>query len=149
MDRYVLARAGEEARIVTGHQAQRLIAEAGTCARPLPQMGEGKRARLLARFDLYPLVVLDPPEIDPAAERLEDGPLTLHPSGKRYETRQVAVPLPAGELADREAQAQAAFEAAVLREAGLALIRWQAGVGTEQDFRDAIAAAEGHHGRTL
>lgn len=100
---------------------------------------------LLADHSLYPLTVASTPSFDAEIEKLGAYHIT-QVNGAWTKQREV-LPLTEQELAVISERKERQYDKDLLNTAGLALIRWQAGDATQQDFLDTVAAVKSLHGK--
>lgn len=147
---FVRVEEGSAPEEISQSQAMRYLAENNNVSRrrlsDMPPEALQKVLGELAELGVYPLTTANDPTYDPDTEKLG----TYHVeqiNGAWIKSRPV-VALSSEEraqLADRKLRS---YQKDLIRTAGLALIEWQAGDATQQDFLDAVAAVKALHGRT-
>ena len=118
----------------------------------LPSLGDLTDAQwpnflsFLAEHNIYPLTVADTPTFDPETEKL--GAYHIAQVNGAWIKSRPVVALSAEELTAIADRKERQYEKELLNIAGLALVRWQAGDATQQDFIDTVAAVKALHGKT-
>ena len=101
----------------------------------------------LSEHSIYPLTVADTPTFDPETEKL--GAYSIAQINGAWIKSRPVVALSAEELTAIADRKERQYEKDLLNTAALALVRWQAGDATQQDFLDTVAAVKALHGKTL
>jgi hypothetical protein len=100
----------------------------------------------LAEHSVYPLTVADTPTFDPDTEKL--GAYQVEQINGAWIKSRPVVALSSEELAQVADRKLRNYQKDLVSTAGRALVEWQAGDATQQDFLDAVAAVKALHGRT-
>lgn len=117
--------------------------------RPFSALPSDLRLEALTRLEakgVFPLMLAEDPSFDERTHKLGD--YTIVREGDVWVKRRPVVALTPEELAEIAAHKERLYEEDMRRTAGLALVEWQAGDATQQDFLDAVAAVKALHGRT-